>query len=214
MIGAEGFVKLLSMLLLAPLALAGCGPSPTIGLLEDHVDTSTRGNFVVCAHYRCTARYNVAMTDAEWAQVRAVFDPPAADAAAERQRIALAIGQIERIVGPKTSTVRDRPGATIITTRTIGQMDCIDESHNTSVYLHLMARDGLLKFHTVGQPIIRGHVIDRWFHNTATATDTATGMQWVIDSWFGANGEPADVVTAEAWLAGWEPEKFKTRTDR
>jgi hypothetical protein len=214
MIGAEGFVKLLSMLLLAPLALAGCGPSPTIGLLEDHVDTSTRGNFVVCAHYQCTARYNVAMTDAEWAQVRAVFDPPAADAAAERQRIALAIGQIERIVGPKTSTVRDRPGATIITTRTIGQMDCIDESHNTSVYLHLMARDGLLKFHTVGQPIIRGHVIDRWFHNTATATDTATGVQWVIDSWFGANGEPADVVTAEAWLAGWEPEKFKTRTDR
>ena len=209
-------MKLLTMVLLAPLALAlaGCGSSPTIGLLEDHVDASTRGNFVVCAHYQCTARYNVAMTDAEWAQVRAVFDPPAADASTERQRIALAIGQIERIVGPKTNTAQDRPGATIITTRTNGQMDCIDESHNTSVYLHLMARDGLLKFHTVGQPIIRGHVIDRWFHNTATVTDTATGVPWVIDSWFGANGEPADVVTADAWLSGWEPEKFKTRADR
>lgn len=207
-------MKRLTMLLLAPLALAACGPSPTIGLLEDHVDKSTRGNFVVCAHYQCTARYNVAMTDAEWAQVRAVFDPPAADAAAERQRIALAIGQIERIVGPKTNTVQDRPGATIITTRTNGQMDCIDESHNTSVYLLLIERDRLLKWHEVGQPIIRGHVIDRWFHNTATVTDTTTGVQWVIDSWFGANGEPADVVTADAWLAGWEPETFKTRADR
>ncbi len=207
-------MKFRTMMLLAPLALAGCGPSPTIGLLEDHVDNVTRGNFVVCANYQCTARYNVAMTDAEWAKVRAFFDPQAADPAAERRQIALAIGQIERIVGPKTNTVKDRPGATIVTTRTNGQMDCIDESHNTSVYLHLIERDHLLKWHEVGQPIIRGHVIDRWFHNTATVTDTTTGVKWVIDSWFGANGEAADVVTAEVWLNGWEPETFKTRPDR
>lgn len=200
--------------LLAPLALAGCGASPTIGMLEGHVDQDTTSNFVVCANYQCTARYNVVMTDADWAQVRAFFDPPAADPAAERQQISLAIGQIERIVGPKTNTAKDRPGATIITTDTKGQMDCLDESHNTSVYLHLIERDHLLKWHKVGQPIIRGHVIDRWFHNTATVTDTTTGVLWVIDSWFGANGEPADVVTADVWLKGWEPEKFLTRTDR
>ena len=207
-------MKFRTVTLLVPLALAGCGPSPTIGLLEDHVDSVTRGNFVVCANYQCTARYNLAMTDAEWAQVRALFDPQAADAAAERRQIALAIGQIERIVGPKTNTVKDRPGATIVTTRTNGQMDCIDGSHNTSVYLHLIERDHLLKWHKVGQPIIRGHVIDRWFHNTATVTDTTTGVKWVIDSWFGANGEAADVVTAEVWLNGWEPETFKDRENR
>ncbi|MEN3975209.1 hypothetical protein [Emcibacter sp. SYSU 3D8] len=199
---------------LAPLAVAACGPSPTIGLLEDHVEHDIRSNFVVCSNYQCTARYNVALTDAEWRQVRAFFDPPATDAAAERRQIALAIGQIERIVGPKTGTTGDRPGAAILTTRTRGQMDCLDESHNTTVYLHLLERNRLLTWHKVGQPIIRGHVIDRWFHNTATVTDTATGIQWVIDSWFGANGEPADVVTADVWLDGWEPEKYKSRTDR
>jgi hypothetical protein len=200
--------------MLTPLALAACGASPTIGLLEGHAGQDTRANFVVCANYQCTARYNMTLNDAEWAQVRAVFEPPAADAAAERERIALAIGQIERIIGPKTGTTVDKPGATILTTRTKGQMDCIDESHNTTVYLRMIEADHLLRFHKVGQPIIRGHVIDRWFHNTATVTDTATGVQWVIDSWFGANGEPADVVPAEQWLSGWEPEKFKTRVDR
>ncbi len=200
--------------LLAPIALAGCGASPTVRLLEDHAGQDTRANFVVCSDYQCSKRYNVSLGDAEWTTVRAVFEPPPADAAAERARIALAIGQIERIIGPKTNTSGDRPGATIITTRTSGQMDCIDESHNTTLYLRMMARDGLLKFHDVGQPIIRGHVIDRWFHNTATVTDRGTGVQWVIDSWFGANGEPADVITAEQWLSGWEPEKFRTRADR
>src|SRR5262249_47608067 len=159
---------------LAPLALAACGPSPSIGLLKDHVAKDTPRNFVVCANYQCTARYNVVMSDAEWGQVRAVFDPPAADPAAERQQISLAIGVMELIVGSKTNTTNDRPGATIVTTNTKGQIDCIDESHNTSTYLHMIERDHLLKWHTVGDPIIRGHVIDRWFHNTATVTDNTT----------------------------------------
>ncbi len=207
-------MRLRALMLLALSPLAACGPSPTIGLLESHAGRDSRASFVVCAEYQCTRRYDVLLTDAEWARVRALFAPPAADAAAERARIALAVGQIERLVGPKTNTDRDRPGATILTTRTAGQMDCIDESHNTTVYLRLMAQDGLLTWHEVGQPILRGKVIDRWFHNTATVTDKATGVAWAIDSWFGANGEPADVVTAEAWLKGWEPETFRTRTDR
>ena len=49
------------------------------------MDKVTRGNFVVCANYQCTVRYDVAMTEAEWARVRAFFDPPAADPAAASQ---------------------------------------------------------------------------------------------------------------------------------
>ncbi|MEN3952390.1 hypothetical protein [Iodidimonas sp. SYSU 1G8] len=194
--------------------LAGCGPSPARGLLADHLHEDTRRNFVFCAHYGCTARWNMAITDEEWAPVRALFEVPATDAAAERERIALAIGRIERVIGPKSGTDADRPGATIITGRTRGQLDCIDEAHNTTVYLTFLEREGLLHWHKVGDPIIRGRVIDRWFHNTATVTDTASGVLWAVDSWFGANGEPADVVTADRWLKGWEPEKFATRTDR
>jgi hypothetical protein len=199
----------------AGLMLTACaGSSPSKGLFEDHVGTAKRTNFVFCAEYGCTSRWDMTITGAEWEQVRAVFEQPAPDAAAERRQMALAVGLIERIVGPKTGTDIDKPGATILFASTKGQLDCIDEAHNTALYLTFMARDGLLKWHDVGEPIIRGYVLDRWFHNTATVVEKATGEVWVIDSWFGANGEPADVVTAEQWLAGWEPEKFKTRTDR
>ena len=137
------------------------------------------------------------------------------DAASERQQIALAIGHVERIVGAKAGTQNDRPGAAILPTcSTSDQQDCIDEAYNTSVYLHFMEQDGLLKWHKVGLPAHRGMIIDRWFHNTATVIETDTGVSYVIDSWFGANGEPADVTTLEAWNDGWEPAHFETRTDR
>ena len=199
---------------LAALALSACGASPSAGLLESHIAKDTPANFVVCGNYGCSQRWDMLMTDAEWDQVRAIFAEPAPDPAAERQQMALAVGLIERMVGPKTGTANDKPGAAILTGNTRGQMDCIDEAHNTSVYLTLMERAHLLKWHKVGQPIMRGHVIDRWFHNTATVTDTTTGVLWVIDSWFGANGEPADIQTAALWLKGWEPEKYLNRTDR
>ncbi|MBI1180276.1 MAG: hypothetical protein GC201_06930 [Alphaproteobacteria bacterium] len=199
----------------AAIALAGCaGDSPSRMLFDQHVTTATRQNFVFCGEYGCHTRWDMTLTDAEWDRVRAVFEPPPRDAAEERQRMALAVGLIERIIGPKTGTDIDKPGATILFASTKGQLDCIDEAHNTALYLTFMQRDGLFKWHTVGEPIIRGHVIDRWFHNTATVIETATGTQWVIDSWFGANGEPADVTTAKIWESGWEPEKYKTRTDR
>lgn len=169
----------------------------------------------MCSDYGCTAQWQVGITDAEWDRVRARFASPAPDAAAERVQIAHAIGEIEQIVGPKTGTDKDKPGATILVLgSTRGQQDCIDEAHNTTLYLIFMARDGLLNWHTVGQPVKRGYVIDQWFHNTATVIENETQEAWAIDSWFGAAGEPADVVTVEIWLDGWEPEKFKTRPDR
>ena len=205
----------ITTLIAATLLLGGCGGSPSKSILASHVENSTREGFLFCSDYGCTTRWTMVLTDEEWAKVATHFTEPATDAAAERTQIAMAIGEIEVITGKKAGTSQDKPGATILVLgSTKGQLDCIDEAHNTSVYLEFMARDGWLKFHTIGEPIKRGMVIDRWFHNTATVVETETGVAWVIDSWFGANGEPADVVTAEAWMDGWEPEKFASRPDR
>jgi len=202
--------------LICGLWLAGCaGTSPSKGLVEDHIETSTREHFTFCSNFGCSVRWDMGLSDAEWERVRAYFAEPAPDPAAERRQMAEAVGEIERITGKKAGTDKDKPGAAIIPFHSReGQHDCIDEAHNTTVYLTFMERDGLLKWHRVGEPAHRGHVIDRWFHNTATVIEKDTGDAYVIDSWFGANGEPADVTTVEAWLDGWEPEKFKTRTDR
>lgn len=194
--------------------LSACG-SPSKSLVQEYQQTNTRSNFILCSNFGCSARYRTSLSEAEWVGVRAYFEPRATDAAAERVQMALAVGHIEQVLGPKVGTTKDRPGAAIVPFySTRGQQDCIDEAYNTTTYLQFMERDKLFAWHSVGEPVTRGHVIDRWFHNTAIVIEIETGENYVIDSWFGANGEAADVTTLEAWLDGWAPEVFATRTDR
>ncbi|MDX1580475.1 MAG: hypothetical protein R3360_02515 [Alphaproteobacteria bacterium] len=194
--------------------LLGACSSPTKNLVASHIDSATPERFTYCSGYGCSQEWIMVLTPQEWQQATAVFDPAAETAEEERQRMAQAIAIIEQITGKKAGTENDKPGAAILVLDSKGQLDCIDESHNTMLYLTFFEREGLLRFHTVGEPAHRGDVINRWFHNTATVVEEETGQGYVIDTWFGANGEPADITTVEVWLEGWEPEHFKTRPDR
>lgn len=195
-------------------ALSACG-SPSKSLVEEYEQTNMRSSFILCSNFGCSARYRTSLSEAEWLEIRAYFQPQATDSAAERGQMARAIGHIEQIVGPKVGTTKDRPGAAILPMySTKGQQDCIDEAYNTTTYLQFMERDNLLAWHAVGEPATRGYIVDRWFHNTATVIENSTGDAYVVDSWFGANGEAADVAGLEAWLDGWAPEYFSKRTDR
>ena len=187
--------------------------SPTPGILEDTMEGATYRDFIYCTGYGCSIRYYMKLTDEEWQQVRAYFNEPAPDAAAERVQIANAVGHIESIVAPKANTQDDEAGAAILMGNTRGQLDCIDESHNTTVFLTFMERDSLFTHHTVGDVAHRGMVFDRWFHNTATVIENETGDAYVIDSWFGFNGDPADVVPLEQWQDGWHPEGFENAAE-
>jgi hypothetical protein len=159
-------------------------------------------DFLVCHGSACHVRTETGLTDEEWSKIAAIFDPPAESAAEERKQIARAIGLIERYVGPKTNTQsdagRNRPDPDQAT-----QLDCIDETVNTTTYLHLIEAAGLLRWHRVGSPAHRTKgLID--FHNTAVVVQ-GDGAMWAIDSWFGPNGAPASIVPLETWRAGWEP---------
>ena len=160
-------------------------------------------DFVVCHGSNCHVRTETGLTDEEWSKVAAIFDPPAETAEDERERIARAIGLIERYVGPKTNTQsdvgRNRPVSDQST-----QLDCIDESVNTTTYLRMIDADGLLHWHSVGLPAHReAEFLD--LHNTAVIVVREDGEAWAVDSWFGPNGVPADVVPLEIWRAGWQP---------
>lgn len=195
-------------------ALSACG-SPSKTLVEEYAQTNTRSSFILCSNFGCSTRYRTSLSEAEWLEIRAHFQPQAVDPSAERAQMARAIGHIERVIGPKVGTSKDRPGAAIIPLHSRkGQQDCIDEAYNTTTYLQFMERDKLFSWHKTGVPATRGYVVDRWFHNTATVIENDTGDAYVIDSWFGANGEAADVAGLDAWLGGWAPEYFSKRTDR
>ena len=188
--------------------LAAC-MSPTLGILETTMPDSSREYFTYCTGYGCSQRWNMVINDQEWESISTIFSVTPVSAEAERHMIAEAIGRIEDIVGPKAHTSDDEAGAIIIPFgSTRGQLDCIDESHNTHMFLTFMQEDELFQLHTVGPVAQRGMIIDRWFYNTAVVVENDTGDSYVIDSWFGLNGAPADVVALDVWMDGWHPDGF------
>jgi hypothetical protein len=163
----------------------------------------TPAKFSVCHGNSCRLRTEVSLSAAEWAQVRALFDPPPVDAGAERQQIARpppARGPHRRAGGH----MEDAPGMGVPDPDS--QLDCIDESTNSTAYLRMMAADGLIRFHDIGLPANR-FVLTAWGpSNTATIKERTTGKVYAVDSYFRANGEPADILPLDVWTAGWVPE--------
>ncbi len=162
----------------------------------------------VCWGHGCANRETVSLNDAEWQRVRAYFGPSARDAETERARIARAVGELERIIGPKTGTDVDR-GGTFPGLFRRGQMDCIDESTNTTNYLRLFAAQGLLRWHAVGEDATRGYFLFGWPHTTATIRENDSGAEYAVDSWFFDNGVDAVVVPLRQWRDGWSPPAIK-----
>ena len=164
----------------------------------------TPRNIPVCSGYGCANIDTVRLDEAEWRAVRARFHPRADSPAAERRLLAGAIGQLERSVGPKTGTEGDK-GGTFPGMFEAGQMDCIDESTNTTVYLRLLAAEGLLRWHTVGEPVTRGYFVFGWPHTTATIREKNSADEYAVDSWFFDNGAEPVIIPLEQWRDGWNP---------
>jgi len=196
-------------LLAAVTSLCGCatsGVDPFERDVQQAVDrTPGPVALPVCHGYGCAWRDYVTLSEAEWREVRAAMAPPAPTAVAERAQIASAIGLIERIVGARLGTSEDLAG-TPFNWGDPKQLDCVDESINTSTYLHLLANAGLVHFHSVRDLRRRTGFLRLSQHYTAVVEDKATSRQYAIDSWFHANGQPAEVVPLARWLAGWYPE--------
>jgi hypothetical protein len=186
-------------------ALAACTTSEAGRVAKLIPGNPTPAHFTVCHGNSCRLHSAVSLSPAEWQQVRDLFVPAPTDAASERRQIALATGLLETLAGRQAGTLGDAAGMGVHWDPD-GQLDCIDETANTTQYLEMMAADGLLRFHHVGVPTNR-FVFGAWGpSNTATIIETATGRHYAADSYFLANGQPASVLPIEIWLAGWEPE--------
>jgi hypothetical protein len=167
-------------------------------------------NFDVCDSAGCRSITGLSYTRGEWQSIAAIFEPKPESAAAERERINIAIGAMETIIGKKNGTLGDAPK----NKRHLGtgkQIDCIAEAANTTVALLLLKKGGLLHYHEVGYPQHRGFTRLRFPHNTASVIERSSGDQYVIDSWFFAGGEPAISVPVDEWKAGYDPGKSENQ---
>ncbi len=192
------------------LALSACGStgesSPLNYYKEKKVAVPADSTFTHCSQYGCKRLTPLSLSPQDWADIETAFGPPALSADEERNKIKQTIGYFERLIGPRTGTETDVAG----TFRRIGdgQLDCVDESTNTTSYLLLLQERGLLNFHTVSSPDTRFPIIHagRWPHQTAVMIENESKIPYAVDSWFYDNGKPAEIVTLESWKEGWKPD--------
>ena len=185
-----------------PAILSGCagfGPPPARYLVAFGLDPDSRpAYFNVCRNIGCGNTARVHLDESEWRQVRDLFAPPPADAREERARASRAVGLLEEMVGPKAGTQFDAARNDYGPPDT-GQLDCVAEAGNATVYLLMLERDGMLPRHRVRDPARRGFLF--FFpHRTAVLVERGSGRAWAVDSWYGPNGSPASVWPLETWL--------------
>lgn len=184
--------------------LTGCATPMESYLLTLEMDANrlaTPGKFTVCHGNGCVIRSEVSLAGYHWGRVMGLFDEPAKSPARERKKISQAIAMIETIVGKKIGTHTD-VGKNAYKYYDKGQMDCVDETINTSLYLRFLKKGGALAWHVVAGPLRRGFIRP---HNTAVVSEIRSGDSYAIDSWFFKNGEEPAIVPVKDWLSGWRP---------
>jgi hypothetical protein len=130
--------------------------------------------------------------------------PGQASPQAERAAIARAVMWVEERVAPQVGSQDDVGGLDLQNAGVPGQMDCLDETTNTTTTLMLLADQGMLRHHSPQFPVARGFFLDgRYPHATAVLRESESGQQWAIDPWPYRNGEDVDVMPLETWFATW-----------
>lgn len=206
-----GYPPKAGMTLFFILILAGCASpqsTPDAYLAGRGLAKETPARFTHCQGYGCLKKTHITMTDKDWTPFVKIFKPKPKNAEQERERITRAVGLFERKMGAITGTHADKAGTFGSTGP--GQMDCVDESTNTTIYLSLLEQKELLKFHEVHAPTSRVPIIHAgsWPHQTAVIAEKKTGVLYAVDSWFRDNGASADIAPLKTWKEGWKPENL------
>lgn len=162
--------------------------------------------FSVCHDLSCHSISNVSLSNQQWQNISDLFSPVAATPTMERQQIQRAVALLEKTVGQQVGTDSDNAKNILHGSRQ-GQLDCIDEATNTSVYLRLLESENILKWHITAPRTSRGPLSGQAPHNTASIVDITTDERYAVDAWFKANGEPPAIVKLTEWYQGWRPDE-------
>lgn len=198
----------------ASLALGGCvynEGGPPEAHFEKFETKPPKGDTVtVCHAYGCKRQTKVTFTDADLAEIASLMarvrreDTPAED----RRAIAYAIAWMEQRVAPAAGTATDRPSMDFAGSGDPSQQDCVDEATNTTSYLLVLDRHGLIRHHRVERPFAKDS-INKWTHWAAQIEERGTGARFAIDSSSGPNGDNPMVQAASSFYV---PDSYADRT--
>ncbi len=170
---------------------------------QNFITQPQQDDYSICHDHSCAEFSYISLSTQQWETIEALFTPLASTAEQERKQIKSAIALLEIMTGQQAGTNNDL-AKNNLSLGIHGQLDCIDEATNTTVYLRLLSNGGLLKRHLQASRTSRGGLISP--HNTATIIDRDLNTHYAVDSWFYANGEPPVILPLSIWKSGWKPE--------
>ena len=154
----------------------------------------------VCHAYGCKAQTPFSFTSSDIAEISAVMmhvrrvDSPSE----ERRAIAYAISWMERRVAPTVGTASDQPSISFLGSGDESQQDCVDEATNTTSYLLVLERHGLIQHHMVERPFAKDD-LSHWTHWAALIREKESGERFAIVYSSGAYGENPTVQSATSF---------------
>jgi len=175
---------------------------------DDIITEPDYKHFSMCHDHGCKTVEQLSLSDTQWQQIARHFLPVVLSAAQEREQIAEAIAEFEKIIGIKTNTSQDKAGL-FAHMGSAGQLDCIDESTNSTTYLLIFQQAGLLKWHEPINPVTRGFFIFGWPHSSAAMKEKQSQIKYAVDSWFEDNGQRPHIIPLPQWDSGWSPDDEK-----
>lgn len=170
---------------------------------DDLITKPAPSGFTICYHGSCQDMTEVHLSAEQWHSIRLNFENNN-NPEQERENIRRAIARMETMVGEVTGTDVDK-AKTFAHLGEEGQLDCIDESTNTTFYLTMMLNDGLIRWHNIEDRETRGYFLFGWPHTTAVISDKQSRQKYAVDSWFLDNGERPYILPLQKWESGWEP---------
>lgn len=198
--GSSGRLQMSACVLLAAAVLAGCTSTGRESRNAFAVSGPLSAPVMkVCSGYGCILEDRFSFSQAETAELKALFEP-ATGPEGERLAIQKAIGRMEQMARRHLRYRPDIKKAYQKNAGKRGQMDCVDESLNTTSYLKFLDGRGFLKHHKPRRRFAeRGFLVDgRYPHKSAVIVDAA-GTEWTVDSWYEGDGSQPQIMRLRAW---------------
>lgn len=186
--------------------LLGLAPSeaaalePRAWFLEQGYVPPAGDRIVACHGYGCARRTALAVDAPLLGRASALLRAGRGSPAQERR----ALGEVVRLytsyLAGRLGSPPDAPRSPPSLSGVGGQMDCVDETANTTSLLLVLQDRGLLAYHEVERPVSRGLFIDgRYPHTTAVIAEKGNRLEWAVDPWAMAPGERPDILPLSRW---------------
>jgi hypothetical protein len=187
-----------SLLMISP---AHAASQPAGSWFDERGYVEPVGHRIVACHgYGCSRRLAISMDGAWLGRAGAILRGGQGSPEAERRALGSVIGAYTAYLSASLGGKPDIPGSPPRMSGVYGQMDCLDETANTTSLLLVLQDQGLLTYHVVEHPESRGFFLDgRYPHFTAVIMEKRTGSTWAVDPWRKAPGQMPDILPLNRW---------------